>query len=354
MTINPRLIWIDFENAPHVWVFKEVITHLRARGFEVVMTARDFSSTIRLCAHLGLEVELLGDTHATGSNLSKLMQVVQRAMALRRFIRRRGELPAVALSHSSRSQGLAAWMLRIPAMYLEDYEKSFQGFYRFPRNLLVPFPIPVENFHQYADKIVHYPGFKEHLYLWNPENMRDVDASVILPDHVNIILRPEGRFSHYRSDMSAVLQRAILDAIPTTSPVNVVLISRDAEQERDIAAHLGARGIRCTVPAGVLNGPALIAHADLVIGGGGTMTREACALHVPSYSFFGGETGAVDAWLEEHGLLTMLRDPTDVARIAFARRATNGAAGIPRDAFDFVCGRVEAMAAEAGSTGRTA
>ncbi len=44
---------------------------------------------------------------------------------------------------------------------------------------------------------------------------------------------------------------------------------------------------------------------DLVIGGGGTMTREAAVLGVPAYTYFAGKWGAVDQYLsDQHRLFS--------------------------------------------------
>jgi predicted glycosyltransferase len=52
--------------------------------------------------------------------------------------------------------------------------------------------------------------------------------------------------------------------------------------------------------------------ADLVLGAGGTMTREAALLGVPTLSVFGGSQPAVDRLLEERGLLRVVRNVADV------------------------------------------
>ena len=46
-----------------------------------------------------------------------------------------------------------------------------------------------------------------------------------------------------------------------------------------------------------------------MISGGGTMTREAAVLGVPSYSFFRGREGQVDAWLESPSLRLLPEGP---------------------------------------------
>jgi predicted glycosyltransferase len=50
-------------------------------------------------------------------------------------------------------------------------------------------------------------------------------------------------------------------------------------------------------------------EADLVIGAGGTMTREAAVMGIPSYSVFRGPRPAVDVWLERRGALRFLESP---------------------------------------------
>jgi predicted glycosyltransferase len=58
---------------------------------------------------------------------------------------------------------------------------------------------------------------------------------------------------------------------------------------------------RVTIPDRAIDGASLLYYADLVIGGGGTMNREAALLNVPVLSIFKGTEGAVDHWLKETG-----------------------------------------------------
>jgi predicted glycosyltransferase len=55
--------------------------------------------------------------------------------------------------------------------------------------------------------------------------------------------------------------------------------------------------------------------ADLVVGAGGTMTREAALMGVPTLSVFAGKQPAVDRWLEERGALRRLTTLDQVAGI---------------------------------------
>jgi predicted glycosyltransferase len=51
-----------------------------------------------------------------------------------------------------------------------------------------------------------------------------------------------------------------------------------------------------------------MSQADLMIGAGGTMTREAALMGVPTVSLFAGRRPAVDRWLEERGFMRMVTD----------------------------------------------
>jgi predicted glycosyltransferase len=63
----------------------------------------------------------------------------------------------------------------------------------------------------------------------------------------------------------------------------------------------------------IVSGPGLIAAADLVIGGGGTMNREAAVLGVPVWSVFTGPTPAIDEQLAREGRLRWVRSEADLA-----------------------------------------
>jgi predicted glycosyltransferase len=53
--------------------------------------------------------------------------------------------------------------------------------------------------------------------------------------------------------------------------------------------------------------------ADVMIGAGGTMTREAALMGIPTWTLFAGKTPAVDAWLEREGMLSRLTQAEQLA-----------------------------------------
>jgi len=204
---------------------------------------------------------------------------------------------ALALCHGSRAQMLAARLLGIPVVSLDDYECSDQSLVRFVDHLLVPFPIPREVWGRNAAKVTHYPGLKEELYLCRFVPGADALPELQAVDKVKVLFRPGSRFAHYYSARSEALQRAGLEHLARRTDVFMILLPRDDVQAKALTAFCRACSLPYWLPERVVNGPALIWSADLLLSGGGTMTREAATLGVPSYSFFGGEWGAVDRYL---------------------------------------------------------
>ena len=99
----------------------------------------------------------------------------------------------------------------------------------------------------------------------------------------------------------------------------VVVLPRTPEQRAQLAAAGGF-----VVPEGAVDGPSLVALADLVVSAGGTMNREAVALGTPVWTTFEGRMGAVDERLIAEGRLRHLQRAEDVV---LARRADGERAG---------------------------
>ena len=87
----------------------------------------------------------------------------------------------------------------------------------------------------------------------------------------------------------------------------VVVLPRTQEQRDELAREGGF-----IVPEQAIDAQSLIAFADLVISGGGTMNREAVALGTPVWTTFEGRLGAVDERLIADGRMHRLMSAGDV------------------------------------------
>lgn len=334
--MHKKTIWFDFENAPQVWVFKEIIKKLEHNGHNIILTARDFSSTISLSKYFGLNPIIVGEKTNSKTNFTKLVSTINRGIELAKFIRNQIVKPVLAISHGSRSLAFASYLSKIKCISLDDYEFSFQGFNYFIDYLLTPFPIEKKRWGTHSKKVVLYPGLKEELYLWNEENYKQEQFDFLSEDLVNVLFRPEGRMTHYSSVKSEILQNKLIEIFSIKPNVKIILIARDKEQESILVKKFKEKNIKFFIPEQILNGPSLINNCDLLIGGGGTMNREAAVLGIPAYSFFGGKVGDVDLFLVNQNKLKIINSEEDITKIKFEKHEHRNSQNISETAYEFV------------------
>ena len=331
-------IWVDCTAAAHPLVLRPVIERLRERGDDVEITTREYGQTVGILERLGLEHEIVG-SHADGATASKGLATARRSRALASWARpRRFDL---ALGHGSVDLAVVSTLLRVPSAQMQDYEYAGlqrQLAFRAARRVLVPDAIGVEAMRRAGAaerKLIRYPGMKEDYYLADfrpdPEVLGELEID---PGAILAVVRPPPETSAYHERNS--LYDEVLDRLAADERVLAVVIPRTEEQ----AAAVRARSDRSLiVPARAIDAQSLIANADVVIGAGGTMNREAVALGTPVYTIFSGRMGAVDRQLIDEGLLRPLHD---VEEIELAKRTTEPGPRHPRDAQILVDGILEA------------
>jgi hypothetical protein len=135
------------------------------------------------------------------------------------------------------------------------------------------------------------------------------------------VVRPPPEVTLYHRGASTDLFAATLARLLAAAEVQTVVLPRTDDQRRALA------GGPAIVPEHAVDGPSLVASADLVVSAGGTMNREAAALGVPAYTPFAARLGAVDRRLIAEGRLARLERPEDVA----LRRRDRGPAPPLRD-----------------------
>ena len=124
----------------------------------------------------------------------------------------------------------------------------------------------------------------------------------------------------------------MLDRLAADPQTVAVVLPRNEDQRHAARARAGDSLI---VPDRVIDAQSLVAYADLVVSGGGTMNREAVALGTPAYTIFGGRIGAVDEGLIAAGRLRRLADPT---QLELRKRTTEPGPRHPRDPRILVAG----------------
>lgn len=318
-------IWVDFENSPHVLILKPIIEELQQRQHQVIMSARDCSQTIELTRLFKLDATRISHHHGR-QRFKKLLGHISRIARLMRFIH--GQSIDVALSHGSRSQIIAAGLSGLPTFVLWDYEyASLAVIHRYINRLAVPEVIGVEAFRNQIDlaKIIQYPGIKEQIYAGRLLGQYALDQDFLkADDNIIVTIRPpafDAHYIHHEAKAETLFQEA-LRFLSHQPKVRIVVLPRTRFQEQRIKRYVQeyCQSAPIIFPKQAANGLNIIWQSDIIIGGGGTMNREAAVLGVPVFSIFPGKLGAVDRFLQQSGRLKVIRNEDDLKAIKLQKR----------------------------------
>ena len=317
---GPKKIWIDLDNSPHVPFFVPIISELKAKGFEIFLTARDSYQVCELLKYYGLHARVIGK-HYGKHKILKLLGTVWRAIALVYIARK--EKVDISLSHGSRGCLLASALLGIQNITIVDYEHTAK--ISFGKMVVIcPEIISTDKLPKNKIRFLKYPGIKEDVYL--PSFYPDPQLRTrlgIAQDELLVAVRPPATEAHYHNPEAEVLLTAVLNKFISMPGARVLLLPRNKHQENELRAAWtkDVASARIVIPAHVEDGMNIIWNSDLVVSGGGTMNREAAAMGVPVYSIFRGPIGAVDRFLSSQGRLVLLENVEQVqTKIRAVRR----------------------------------
>ena len=309
-------IWVDVENLPDVLFFAPVLRALEADGHTTFLTARVEKDLPELCARKGWRVAAVVGRHHGRPRALKAAGGLLRALGLIRAAR--SFRPDLLVNFASRPAILAAAVLRAPIFTFFDYEHvDLPLVGQLSRRVCVPDAVAGAVSARLGiprDRLACLPGTKEDVYAsdFRPSPLR---AALGVPESaVLVVMRPPAARAHYHDPRSEAVFDALLDRIAAQDGAHARVLSRDEEDRRRLEArfpgHARIRDLRAT-----LDGLDLIWNSDLVVSGGGTMTREAAALGIPSYSLFTGAIGAVDHRLFEEGRIVHIATPAAIDRV---------------------------------------
>jgi predicted glycosyltransferase len=315
-------IWIDLANSPHPLLFAPVSRRLEAAGHEVAITVRDNAQTVELASTYWPSSLVIG-TESPAGRAAKAATLGRRALELARWARNRR--PDVALSHNSYAQIVAARTLGIPVVTAADFEHQPANHlaFRLATRILVPEALRntrIARQGAHGRKTTFYPGLKEELYVGDFELDHEILSRLGIrrsaEEAIVVTRTPPSRAIYHRFHNPVFLET--LRALDGDPNAVLVVLTRHREQRAAIEA-LKLR--RCVMPEHAVDARSLMHEADLVVGAGGTMTREAALLGVPTVSLFAGAQPAVDRWLEQHGMLRRISNPEEVLPVQ--RRPTD-------------------------------
>ena len=313
-----RSVWIDIDNPPQVQYLLPFKRAFEERGFDVVVTARDYGITLELLRNRGISHQAVGREVGSGG-MRKAAAAFRRAHALGKVFKRGGRPDLVVTA--SRAAALAGRRFGKPVFTLIDYEHVDLRVPRVTRSYVIhPDAIGRDIFEAKGfarDRLISFAGVKESL------TFADVDLQAVVPvdfgDEATgaprLLFRPPAEQAHYYDQRSTELAMAMLEGLAGRGDVQLVLAPRYPHQIEYLDRYEWRQApivLRRATPF-----VSLLLAVNSVMSSGGTMLREAAYLGIPAFSIFQSEIGAVDRYLETTGRLRILERPDDLDDISF-------------------------------------
>ena len=193
-----------------------------------------------------------------------------------------------AVVSASRSASLAARSLGIPSFFISDYEHVSLSAFRAARSYVFhPGVISATAYTSKgipADRLIAFRGIKEDITFADVDVPAAPDAlaeEFDVPTGIpRILVRPPAEESHYHVRKSSAFADDVLARLARRDDCAVIFSPRYAYQAERLSTHGWRRA-----PV-ILHNPAsfaaLYSAVDVVLSGGGTMTREAAYSGVPA------------------------------------------------------------------------
>ncbi|RLB94097.1 MAG: hypothetical protein DRH50_06880 [Deltaproteobacteria bacterium] len=297
-------IWIDLTNSPHVNFFEHMIRELQ-REHEILLTCRPLANTIDLLELCGFSYHVVGK-HYGQNKIKKIAGFIVRVLQLYWFLRNKDI--DVSISHSSFYSPLVSRLLGIRCIYLNDneYAGGNKISFIFADKIMIPEFLDVEKVKkQWAKegKIIRYPGVKEGVYLWSYKpTISNSNNSGNGKSKKTIFIRPEPWTAQYYKGERNFIDELL---IGIKNKYKIILLPRGKVQEKH---YRQAKFSGIVVPEKSISLADIMSNCDLFIGAGGTMTREAAVLGIPTISIYQDELLDVDKYLIDKGFMIHKKD----------------------------------------------
>jgi len=258
-------VWCDACTGKHMRYSVALARRLREMGHEVILTTREHPDTVPLAKLLNEHCTVVG-RYRPESLFSRLREGLRRQMLFCKIFRR--AVPDVAVSHGSVDQVRFAFGLAVPiiatvdtpyaeavlrlTLPLADFIVASKGI---PKRILRKYNV--------GGKILQFDGVDEVAWIkgFKPMVKYDFGGPLI------VVREVEGKAVYAKEKFSFVSLAKKLTRLGT-----VVFLPR--YQRRAI------KGL--VVPKGFVDSASLVAQADLFVGAGGTITREAALQGTPA------------------------------------------------------------------------
>jgi hypothetical protein len=292
-------IWYDACTGKHVRYGVAIAKRLREIGHEAILTTREHPDTIPLANFLGEKFIVVG-RYNPKSLLSRLREGIRRQLFFCKIFGK--AVPDVAVSHCSVDQIRVAFGLGIPTIATVDtsYAEAVNRL-TLPLSdyIVVSNAIPEKVLQAYnvKGKIIRFDGVDEIAWIkgFKPQVNYDFGSPlIVVREFEEKAAYAKGKFS----SVSLAKKMARLGKVVFLPRYNRKVI----------------RGL--IIPKGFVDSASLVAQADLFVGVGGTITREAALQGTPAIIVDILDKQHVNDYLSDKGFPIFKTDATSVFELA--------------------------------------
>lgn len=292
-------IWYDALTGKHVRYAVAIVRRLRSKQHEVILTTRKHPDTVPMARFLGEEFTTIG-RYDPKSLLTRLEEGTRRQLKFCRIFRKKP--PDLAISHGSADLCRVAFGLGKPIITTVDTpyaEAVHQLTLPLTKHIVASNAIPPNILQAYNPKaqMIGFEGVDEVAWIKNfkPTMQYDFGKPLIVIRQ----LEEKAVYKHERTGLLALAKKL-------TRLGRVVFLSRYARSS--------IKGL--VVPKEYLDSANLVAQADLFIGAGGTITREAALQGTPAIVVKAFQDQYVNQFLAKKGFPIFETEPSDAFKLA--------------------------------------
>jgi len=292
-------IWYDALTGKQVRYSVAIAKRLRELNYEMLLTTRKHPDTLSLAQYLDENFTVVG-RYNPGSLLTRLREGVRRQLSFCKMFEQ--DPPSIAITHASADQCRVAFGLGIPIILTFDTPYA-EAIYRLTMplstHIVVSKAIPRKAIRKYNvdGKIVNFEGVDEVAWIrdFKPTTKYDFSKPLIVIRQ----LEEKAVYTKEMVDMNSLARKL-------TRYGKVVLLTR---YQRKPTPNL-------IIPKNFVDSTSLVAEADLFIGFGGTITREAALQGTPAIviNMFPGQY--VNDYLAQRGFPIFKADAPSLMKLS--------------------------------------
>ncbi len=285
--VNEKIVWFDVLTPKQAMLFLAIGEKLRTLGFQTFYTTRKHDYIHDIFRFYKIEPISIGNYG--GKTLEeKLLSSAERVVDLSKEIIKMKDRPFVTICFSSPDASRVAFGLAIPLLILNDTSHSKhvgQLTFSLAKYLITPVCINTDDFIQLGanPEIIHtYQGVDEVEYISGDNYLKYLNLRSSTNERY-LVFRPEESFAAYMKDKEQKPYLDVLEAATTHYSGKIIVLPRYEKQKEIIQENFEGKVV---IPEKGIFLLDLLAGADVVITGGGTMAREAALCGIPSITYF--------------------------------------------------------------------